>query len=214
MEGFSGHIISFILLPLLRAKQETELTDNTLLGTSLVWRQGHGWMREWWRVATESPGHVCWPNLRDYSTSCQFCEAFNSRSLENSVENTFSQYFKLEQTILSWADPGDKPVQLLLFVAEGLRPRGVGVCWELAGLEPRTGRQAARPFPSSRDAHPTFAKPFPGHRGICCSSQSQGFRSGFYSNSLELHNSWQITITQLMHKMDTLSKSHLLIITF
>ena len=52
-------------------------------------------------MATESPGRVCWPNLRDYSTSCQICEAFNSRSLENSVENTFSQYFKLEQTILS-----------------------------------------------------------------------------------------------------------------
>lgn len=36
MEGFSGHIISFILPPLLHAKQETELTDNTLLGTSTL----------------------------------------------------------------------------------------------------------------------------------------------------------------------------------
>lgn len=52
-------------------------------------------------MAVESPGCVCLSYLRDCSASCCICEAFNLRSLENSVENTFSQYFKLEQTILS-----------------------------------------------------------------------------------------------------------------
>lgn len=52
-------------------------------------------------MAVESPGRVCLPYVRDCSTSCCVCEAFNLRSPENSVENTFSQYFKLEQTILS-----------------------------------------------------------------------------------------------------------------
>ena len=36
MEGFSDHIISFGLSPLLHAKQETELRDNILLGASTL----------------------------------------------------------------------------------------------------------------------------------------------------------------------------------